>query len=135
MDEKGKVLLCKKAAVEMRKDIIDMTYSTGATGAHAGGAMSMVEIMAVLYLAIMNYDPENTNWSGRDRFILSKGHGVMALYAALKQKGVIKDLTSFKKNSTKLYAHPSMNMDIGIECSSGSLGMGLSFGLWPAIAL
>lgn len=135
MDEKEKVLLCKKASIEMRKDIIEMTYSMGSTGAHAGGAMSMVEILATLYLAVMNYDADNTRWRERDRVILSKGHGVMALYAALKQKGVLKDLSSFKKNVTDLYAHPSLNMDIGIECSSGSLGMGLSFGVGQALAL
>lgn len=129
------MLQCERAAVNMRKDIIDMTYSVGSTGAHAGGAMSMVEILAVLYLAVMKYDVENTRWEQRDRFVLSKGHGVMALYAALKQKGVLKNLESFKKNDSALSAHPSMNMDIGIECSSGSLGMGLSFGVGQALAL
>lgn len=59
--------LCKKAAVDMRKDIIEMTCSAGRTGAHAGGAMSMVEIMSVLYLAVMNYNPANTKWTERDR--------------------------------------------------------------------
>lgn len=135
VDEKEIMMLCKKASVEMRKDIIDMTYSAGTTGAHAGGALSMVEIMSVLYLGIMKYDSNNTTWEERDRVVLSKGHGVMALYAALKQKGVLDDLTSFKKNETVLYAHPSLNMDIGIECSSGSLGMGLSFGVGQALAL
>lgn len=135
MDKKEVLLQCKKAAIDMRKDIIDMTYSVGSTGAHAGGAMSMVEVLAVLYLAVMKYNPEDTRWEERDRFVLSKGHGVMALYAALKQKGVLKDLSSFKKNETTLSAHPSKNMDIGIECSSGSLGMGLSFGVGQALAL
>lgn len=135
MDKKELMLKCKKSAIEIRKDIIEMTYSMGSVGAHAGGAMSMAEILSVLYLGVMNYDPNNTRMPERDRFVLSKGHGVMALYAALKQIGVIKDLSTFKKNDTVLYAHPSMNMDIGIECSSGSLGMGVSFGVGQAMAL
>lgn len=135
MNERELMVLCKKACVEMRKEIINMTYSAGKNGAHAGGALSIVEILAVLYLAVMNYDSINTKKDDRDRLVLSKGHGVMALYAALKQKGVLKDLTSFKKNDTILYAHPSLNMEIGIECSSGSLGMGLSFGVGQALAL
>lgn len=135
VDKNEMMLQCKKAAIDMRKDIIDMTYSVGSTGAHAGGAMSMVEILAVLYLAVMRYDAQDTRWEERDRFVLSKGHGVMALYAALKQKGVIRDLSTFKKNDSALCAHPSMNMDFGIECSSGSLGMGLSFGVGQALAL
>ncbi len=137
VNNRDQMWLCKKAAVDMRKDIIEMTYSAGRTGAHAGGALSMVEIMSVLYLAVMNYDPANTKWEERDRLVLSKGHGCMALYAALKQIGVLTlaDLTSFKKNETRLYAHPSLNMDIGVECSTGSLGMGLSCGVGQALAL
>ena len=134
-DKKEQMWSCKKASVDMRKDIIEMTYSAEGTGAHAGGALSMVEIMAVLYLAVMKYDPNNPMWAQRDRLVLSKGHGCMALYAALKQIGVLTDLTTFKKNETQLYAHPSLNMEIGIECSSGSLGMGLSFGVGQALAL
>lgn len=134
-NKKEQMRLCKKAAEDMRKDIIEMTYSAGGSGAHAGGALSMVEILSVLYLAVMKYDSNNPMWTERDRLILSKGHGCMALYAALKQIGILTDLSSFKKNETRLYAHPSLNMEIGVECSSGSLGMGLSFGVGQALAL
>ncbi len=134
----NKLLLeCKKAADQMRRDVIEMAYSVGNTGSHIGGALSMIEIMAVLYKGVMNYDINNTYMEERDRFILSKGHGVMAQYAALKQIGLLsdEDLKTFKKNETKLYAHPSMNMEIGIEFSSGSLGQGLSLAVGSAIAL
>lgn len=128
---------CQKAAVEIRKDIIRMTYNAGNTGAHIGGSLSIVEIMAVLHLGIMRYDVTNPYMEERDRFILSKGHGVMAQYAALKQLGLIsqEELLTFKKNETHLFAHPSLDLKRGIEFSSGSLGQGLSFGVGTALAL
>ena len=128
---------CQIAAKEMRKDVIKMTYNVGTTGAHIGGSLSMIEIIATLFICVMRYDIQNTRWEERDRFILSKGHGVMAQYTAMKQIGKItdEDLTTFKKNETVLHAHPSMNMELGIEFSSGSLGQGLSLGVGTALAL
>lgn len=128
---------CQKASREMRIDIIKMTYNTGNAGGHIGGSLSMVEIMSSLYIGAMKYNIKNPLWENRDRFILSKGHGVMAQYAAFKQIGLLddEDLLTFKKNETKLFAHPSMNLDIGIEFSSGSLGQGLSLGVGTALAL
>ena len=128
---------CLAASKEMRKDVIRMTYNAGNNGAHVGGALSMIEIMAALYLGVMKFNIQNPTDEARDRFILSKGHGVMAQYAALKQIGMITDdeLMTFKKNETFLYAHPSMNPEKGIEFSSGSLGQGLSLGVGTALAL
>lgn len=121
----------------MRKDIIKMGYASGSTGAHFGGGLSLVEIMAVLYGKIMNFNKENPTDEKRDRLILSKGHGIMAQYAALKQLGLLSanDLLTFKNNNSFLPAHPSMNPKLGIEFSSGSLGQGLSLGVGTAIAL
>lgn len=128
---------CKRIASQMRVDALQMTKNTGNTGAHIGGALSMIEIMAVLYNVVMKYDIKDPYLEGRDRFILSKGHGVMAQYVVMKSVGIISDeeLLTFKHNDTHLYAHPSMNMDIGIEFSSGSLGQGLSLGVGTALAL
>jgi transketolase len=93
--------------------------------------------MAALYLGVMRFDPEHPTWDGRDRFILSKGHGSMPYYAALHLLGVVTEdeLMTFKSNDTFLYGHPSMNRDRGIEFSSGSLGLGLAVGLGTAMAL
>ena len=126
-----------QAAKQIRLDLIDMTFNTGNIGSHIGGALSMAEIMSVLYLDVLKFDAKNPLSESRDRFILSKGHGVMAQYAALKQIGVLskEDLLTFKKNETFLYAHPSMNPLKGIEFSSGSLGQGLSLGVGTALAL
>lgn len=128
---------CKRVALQMRIDALYMTKNAGNMGAHIGGTLSMIEIMAVLYNEVLNIDISDLKWEGRDRFILSKGHGVMAQYVAMKSIGILSDidLQSFKKNHTKLYAHPSMNLDMGIEFSSGSLGQGLSLGVGTALAL
>jgi transketolase len=93
--------------------------------------------MTVLYGNVMQIDPNKPRWEERDRFILSKGHGAMAYYAALKQVGFVSDeeLMTFKSNDTFLYGHPSMNVDRGIEFSSGSLGLGLALGVGTALAL
>ncbi|KNZ42665.1 transketolase [Acetobacterium bakii] len=128
---------CKAVSHQMRKDSLKMSLRTGAVGAHLGGGLSMIEIMAVLYTAILKYDLKEPENEERDRFILSKGHGVLALYTALNQAGFIpdEDLDSFKSNETYLYGHPSMDIKKGIEFSSGSLGQGLSLGVGTALAL
>ncbi len=127
----------RAAAAQMRIDVIRMTKAVGKTGAHIGGSLSLIEIMAALYMDVLRFDIKNPRWEGRDRLILSKGHGVMAQYAAMKQTGLLRDneLMSFKQEGTRLYAHPSQCMDIGIEFSSGSLGQGLSLGVGTALAL
>lgn len=122
---------------QMRRDIIEMGYRCGVNGAHFGGSLSLVEIMAVLYGRIMDFDVLNPMAENRDRLILSKGHGVMAQYAALRQIGILADeeLLAFKHNGSELSAHPSINPRLGIEFSSGSLGQGLSLGVGVALAL
>ena len=119
----------------MRHDILNMALSCNSS-AHLGGGLSIVEIMAVLYGEILNFDPTNPHWEKRDRFILSKGHGVLGLYTALKEAGFIskETLTTFKTNGSDLIAHPVMNMDLAIESSNGSLGHGLSMGAGMAWA-
>jgi transketolase len=127
----------ERVAKEMRHDILRMGLQTGSNGAHFGGGLSLVEIMVVLYKSVMRVNPDLPRWPERDRFILSKGHGAMAYYAALKQAGFVTDeeLMTFKSNKTFLYGHPSMNPDRGIEFSSGSLGLGLALGVGTSIGL
>lgn len=122
---------------EMRIDILKMGFSAKSSGGHFGGSLSSVEIMAALYGGVMTFDPENPADEKRDRFIFSKGHGVMAQYAALKQLGLLTDdqLITYKKTDSVVSAHPSMNPALGIEFSSGSLGQGLSLGVGVTLAL
>lgn len=122
---------------EMRSDLLQMALAAKSQGAHLGGSLSLVEIMAALYGGVMKFDSKNPAAENRDRVILSKGHGIMAQYAALKQTGLMtaEDLLTYKADETKAPAHPSMNLQAGIEFSSGSLGQGLSLGVGTALAL
>lgn len=119
----------------IRKDILLMGLNTGNQGSHLGGSLSLVEIMAVLYTRVLNL--EDFNSESRDRVILSKGHGVMAQYAAMKENNLLKeDLLTFKQDGSKLPAHPSLLHNLpGIEFATGSLGQGLSLGVGVALGL
>lgn len=124
-------------AKEIRKDVIRMTYAAGAQGAHIGGSLSMCEIMAVLYHEVMRIDANDPLIDERDRFILSKGHGAIAMFAALKSIGLITDeeLMSYKHDGSIITAHPTYMPEKGMEFASGSLGQGLSIGAGVAMAL
>ncbi len=137
MDEKNLLEECRAMCIRMRKNSLKMSFAAGRTGAHLGGGLSMIEIMAVLYYAVMKINPKDTYSEQRDRFILSKGHGVLALYAAMYERGFFSedDLENFKADNALLSGHPSMNQEKGIEFSSGSLGQGLSLGVGVCIAL
>jgi transketolase len=126
----------KLMAKNMRQRIIDMTYVAGSSGAHLGGALSMVEILATLYGGILRYDINNPLFQDRDRFILSKGHSGLALYSVLAEIGMLtnEDINSFQKNDSYFTTHPIINRQKGIEFSNGSLGMGLALGIGEAIA-
>lgn len=128
---------CFDAATQVRRDIIDMTYATGNTGAHLGGSLSMAEMLASLYVGCLRYDKNNINWEERDRVILSKGHAALALYPAMVQAGILDrlQLDDFKRNGSQLSGHPSLNGLRGIEFASGSLGQGLSLGVGVCLAL
>ena len=127
----------KLAARDMRKQSIEMTYAMGRTGAHIGGGLSLIEIMAVLYLGVMKFDIDNMEDEKRDRLIFSKGHGTLALYTAMWKAGILSedDLKLYKQNDSFLSAHPSMNKKLAIEYSSGSLGQGLSLGVGAALGM
>ena len=122
---------------KMRIDILKMALAAKSQGAHLGGSLSMVEIMATLYGGVLTIDPQNMEKEHRDRLIISKGHGVMAQYVALKQLGLLseKQLLTYKANGSIVSAHPSVNATLGIDYASGSLGMGLSLGVGAALAL
>ena len=120
----------------MRKNILDMSLEAGAESSHFGGGLSIVDITATLYGGVMKYDPKKPEWEDRDRFILSKGHGVLGYYTALSEIGLIskEELLTFEKSKSFLLGHPVMNRKKGIEFTNGSLGMGLSVGIGVAIA-
>lgn len=127
---------CKKASSNMRQNILERALSAGSNGAHIAPALSMVEIMATLYLCVIKFDASSPLAPERDRFILSKGHGALAYYAALYEAGIISEdeFLSYEKNGSLFPGQPTKNTDIGIEYSGGSLGMGLSYGIGIALS-
>ena len=126
----------KDFAFAVRKNILEMALSAGASSSHFGGALSITEIVSTLFAYKMKIDKKNPNWEDRDRFILSKGHACLAYYSALCEIGYIskKELQTFEKNDTNLLGHPVINRKLGIDFSNGSLGMGLSLGIGVAIS-
>ena len=122
---------------QMRKDLLKMAFHAKSMGAHLGGSLSLVEIIACMYGKVLKLNKDNLEDDLRDRFILSKGHGVMALYAAYRQLGIFSedDLTTYKSSNSLLSAHPVKNKKLGIEFSSGSLGQGLSLAVGTALGL
>jgi len=103
---------------------------------HIGPAFSLIEILRVLYDTHLRIDPSHSMWPDRDRLILSKGHGCLALYALLADKGFISkdELSTFCKPDSRLGGHPEMRKVPGVEATTGALGHGLSMGVGMALA-
>lgn len=102
---------------------------------HIGPALSLVEIIRVLYDDVLRHDPASPLWRERDRFILSKGHGCLALYAVLADRGFfpVAELDRFCRHDSFLGGHPETVIP-GVEACTGALGHGLSIGLGMALA-
>ena len=111
------------------------TLAAGRRG-HVGAAFSAVDMLRVLYDDILNFNPAQPKWPERDRCILSKGHGCLALYALLADKGFFpeSELWKFCSSEGILGGHPEYGKVPGVEASTGSLGHGLSFGVGFALA-
>ena len=103
---------------------------------HVGSSLSLIEIVRSLYDDVLRHRPAEPNWDGRDRFILSKGHGCLALYAVLADKGYfpIDTLKTFCHRDSILGGHPEAGKVPGVEASTGALGHGLSIGVGMALA-
>jgi transketolase len=104
---------------------------------HVGSSMSLIEILRVLYDDVLRFRPSEPKWPDRDRMILSKGHGCLALYAMLADKGFIgaDSLDTFCQRDSILGGHPEAGKVPGVEASTGALGHGLSVGLGMALAV
>lgn len=116
-----------------RKRLMEVAYK--AQAAHLGGGLSSLNVLTVLYFEIMEVDPFNINDQKRDRFVLSKGHCVEALYVTLESRGYFpKSLTNtLGEFGSILSGHP-VNVVPGIEVNTGALGHGLSIGVGMALA-
>ena len=124
----------KKFAVEIRKETIKCIGTLGV--GHIGGALSIVDVLAVLYGGEMNIDPKNPQKDDRDMLVVSKGHAGPAVYATLALKGYfpMEMLDTLNKPGTKLPSHCDMNRTPGIDMTTGSLGQGASSAMGIACA-
>jgi transketolase len=124
----------QRKAVQVRKLILQAVKKAGA--GHVGGPMSMVEIALAMYFKILRIDPKNPQWPDRDRYILSKGHSCIALYAVLALRGYfpLEEVFTYDAIDSRMQGHPDMTKTPGIDMSSGSLGTGASPPLGMALA-
>lgn len=124
----------QKKSNELRKVVFECICRGG--GGHIAGSLSIAEILTVLYYKALNIDPKNPKDPERDRFILSKGHAAVALYAILADRGFFprSELNKYGKKGSMLGGHPDMHKVPGVEASTGSLGHGFPFGVGMALA-
>ena len=123
-------------ATRARQSVVEVGHEAGAQGAHFGPALSLIEVLTSLYGIAVRNSPKHRHEPDRDRVILSKGHGSLALYAVLHEFGYVEaaELKTAEKDGSTLPGQPIRNRDLGIEFSSGSLGMGLGFGVGLALS-
>ena len=123
----------KLKACQIRQGVLQLIHE--AKTGHIGGDMSVTDILVDLYYKQMNVSPEGMQDPDRDRFVLSKGHSVEALYTILADKGFFPkdELKTYSQYGSKFIGHPNNKIN-GIEMNTGSLGHGLSVGVGMAMA-
>ena len=129
----NRVSALKLTAEQIRRRLVEVVYN--AKAGHIGGGLSSVNVLTALYFDVMNVNPQNPAMPGRDRFVMSKGHCVEALYSVLEAKGFLtkEEVDTYGTYNTKLAGHPTKKV-AGVEINSGALGHGLSVGVGLAIA-
>ena len=122
-------------ARDCRIQIIRMLTHAGS--GHPGGSLSVIDLVTALFFGRMRHDPRRPDWPERDRLILSKGHAVPAVYAAMARAGYFPEsqLVTLRKLGSPLQGHPDRTALPGIEAATGSLGQGLSVALGQALGL
>lgn len=125
----------KKKNLDLRKKVVDIVTKSG--WGHIPSSLSIIEILNVLYFKFLKINPNDSKDLKRDYFILSKGHGCVALYSVLNKKGLISnvDISNFSKVDAILGEHPDSTKIKFVEASCGSLGHGLSFAVGIAYSL
>jgi transketolase len=107
----------------------------GSGAGHVGGPLSAMDLWVALYFRVLNVRPDEPAWPERDRFILSKGHAAVGLYAVMAMRGYfpIAELATFDQGDSRLQGHPDMTRLPGLDASTGSLGQGLAVGAGIAL--
>ena len=131
--EAGEVARLQEIARQIRLEVIKAVYV--ARAGHLGGPLSAADMLAALYFHVLRIRPDDPAWPDRDRFILSKGHSSIGLYATMALRGYfpVEELATFDAAHSRLQGHPDMTRLPGLDMSSGSLGMGISAGLGMAL--
>lgn len=120
-------------ARKVRRLVLESVHE--AKGGHIGGPLSAAEMLVALYFEVMAIRPEQPGWDDRDRFVLSKGHSAIGLYATLALRGYfpVSELRTFDTIDSRLQGHPDMTVTPGIDMSTGSLGQGISAAVGMAL--
>ena len=124
--------------IQIRRDrILELMRLATGDAKHDWSSLSTLDVLVVLYGRVLRVDPTNPRWEGRDRFILSKGHGPAAFYSVLAARGYFPEgtLTTFMRAGSPLGSHPDRRLVPGVEASTGSLGHGLPMAVGVALAL
>ena len=113
--------------------VIDSVAHSGA--GHIGGPLSAMDLLVALFFRVLRVRPDEPDWPERDRFILSKGHSAIGLYAVMALRGYlpVAELATFDSGDSRLQGHPDMTRLPGLDASTGSLGQGLAVGLGIAL--
>jgi transketolase len=124
----------EERALRIRRHIVRMTHLAGS--GHPGGSLSATDVFAALYFRVMRHDPKNPGWEERDRFVLSKGHACVGLYATLAESGYfpVETLDTLRKLGSPLQGHPEVGSCPGIEAPAGSEGQAFGMAIGMAIA-
>lgn len=125
-------------AGEIRRDVLRVLSGLGESRrGHPGSSLSIIELVTALYFSELRVDPRNPAWNSRDRFVLSKGHGALAVYVALARRGFFDPahLSSFRHVNALLQGHPDLTRTPGIDMTTGSLGNGVSAAVGMALSL
>lgn len=132
-DTSARTVATRRMASEIRRLVLT-TISRSGLG-HVGGDLSVADILAVLYGAVLRVDPADPGWPDRDRFVLSKGHCAVSLYSTLALAGFFPpaELVAFAAPSSPLNGHPNRVEVPGVETNTGPLGHGLPFAVGCAI--
>jgi transketolase len=133
-DRSSLVKRLEEEARELR--VTDIRMLTKAGSGHPGGTLSAADVVAALYFHKLRVEPDQPDWPGRDRFVLSKGHCIPIVYAALARLGFFPEeqLWTLRKLGSPLQGHPDRIRCPGIEAATGSLGQGLSMAVGMALA-
>jgi transketolase len=123
------------AATAARARLLVLETVTASRAGHVGGPLSAMDLLVALYFGELDIDPADPGRADRDRFILSKGHSAVGLYAVLALRGFfpVAELATFDQGGSRLQGHPDMLLTPGVDASTGSLGQGLSVGAGIAL--